>query len=181
MSAGLTNTDTLISARNITPWHGLGVVLKRHPRRLEDALRKSGLGWTVRQEPLYRRDKTTVDGWRADIRSDTREVLGVVTNRYTVIENREAFAFLANLLGSELAFETAGSLHGGQRVFVTILTWIIEQDSAAVCSARDWRERGLARKEVGRDVDRVADPACAIDEGLIVGVRGSALGSQAGK
>jgi hypothetical protein len=127
MSAGLTNNRHLISARNNTPWHGLGVVLKRHPRRLEDALRKSGLGWTVRQEPLYRRDKTTVDGWRANIRSDTREVLGVVTNRYTVIENREAFAFLANLLGSELAFETAGSLHGGKRVFVTIRTWLIEK------------------------------------------------------
>src|ERR1019366_2266300 len=41
MSAGLTNTDTLLSARNITPWHGLGVVLKRHPRSLEDALRKA--------------------------------------------------------------------------------------------------------------------------------------------
>jgi phage/plasmid-like protein (TIGR03299 family) len=36
-----------------------------------------------------------------------------------VIQNREAFGFLANLLGSDLAFETAGSLHGGKRVFVT--------------------------------------------------------------
>lgn len=119
MSHGLTNTDTLLSARNITPWHGLGVVLKRHPRSLEDALRKSGLGWTVRQEPLYRRDNKPIDGWKANIRSDTRDVLGVVTNRYTVIQNREAFGFLANLLGSDLAFETAGSLHGGKRVFVT--------------------------------------------------------------
>jgi hypothetical protein len=119
MSSGLTTTDTLLSARNITPWHGLGVVFKRHPRSLERRATKSGLGWTVRQEPLYRRDATTVDGWRANLRSDTREVLGVVTNRYTVIQNRDAFAFLANLLGSELAFETAGSLHGGKRVFVT--------------------------------------------------------------
>jgi hypothetical protein len=44
----------------------LGVVLKRHPRSLEGALRKSGLGWTVRQEPLYRRDNKPVDGWQAD-------------------------------------------------------------------------------------------------------------------
>jgi len=51
MSHGITNTDTLLSARNITPWHGLGVVLKRYPRSLDDALRRSGLGWTVRQEP----------------------------------------------------------------------------------------------------------------------------------
>lgn len=74
--------------------------------------RKSGLSWTVRQEPLYRRDRSTLDGWAANVRSDTSEILGVVTNRYTVIQNREAFAFLANLLGGELAFETAGSLHG---------------------------------------------------------------------
>ena len=35
------------------------------------------------------------------------------------MQNRDCFAFLANLLGSELVFETAGSLWGGKQVFIT--------------------------------------------------------------
>jgi phage/plasmid-like protein (TIGR03299 family) len=34
------------------------------------------------------------------------------------VQNREAFAFIDQLLGSAINFETAGSLHGGRRVWV---------------------------------------------------------------
>ena len=53
------------------------------------------------------------------MREDTDTVLGVVSNDYVVVQNRDCFAFLANLLGSELIFETAGSLWGGKQVFIT--------------------------------------------------------------
>ena len=53
------------------------------------------------------------------MREDTDEVLGVVSDDYVVVQNRDCFAFLANLLGSELIFETAGSLWGGRQVFIT--------------------------------------------------------------
>src|SRR4029078_5896129 len=46
-------------------------------------------------------------------------VLGVVSDGYTVVENRDCFEFLAKLLGSELVFESVGSLWGGRQVFIT--------------------------------------------------------------
>jgi hypothetical protein len=35
-----------------------------------------------------------------------------------IVQNEEAFRFVDQLLGSSLHFETAGSLHGGRRVWV---------------------------------------------------------------
>jgi phage/plasmid-like protein (TIGR03299 family) len=44
-------------------------------------------------------------------------VLGVVSDEYEVVENIDAFRFLDALIGSEMHFETAGSLWGGRRVW----------------------------------------------------------------
>jgi len=37
-------------------------------------------------------------------------MLGVVTDRYKIVQNHEAFAFADELLGEGVRFETAGSL-----------------------------------------------------------------------
>src|SRR4051794_9513400 len=118
MAHGITNADSMMSVRRM-PWHGLGVVLDEHPCTLADALEASGLTWAVAKERLYRADGTAVDGHHATVRQDTDQVLGVVSDDYVVVQNSECFAFVANLLGSELVFETAGSLWGGRRVFIT--------------------------------------------------------------
>ena len=59
-----------------------------------------------------------IPGYFATVRQDTREVLGIVGERYRIVQNDEAFAFVDQLLGSAIHFETAGSLHGGRRVWV---------------------------------------------------------------
>jgi phage/plasmid-like protein (TIGR03299 family) len=100
-------------------WHGLGVVLDHTPRSLEEALGAAGLAWSVAKQALHRDDGRPVPGVHATVREDTDEVLGVVSDEYVVVQNRECFAFLANLLGSELIFETAGSLWDGKQVFIT--------------------------------------------------------------
>src|SRR5262245_59081094 len=118
MAHGITEHDSLMSVRRV-PWHGLGVVLDCKPRTLEEALRAAGLTWTVAKEPLHRPDGRRVDGFNATVREDTDHVLGVVSDDYVVVQNQDCFAFLANLLGSQLIFETAGSLWGGKQVFIT--------------------------------------------------------------
>jgi phage/plasmid-like protein (TIGR03299 family) len=118
MAHGITNADSMMSVRRV-PWHGLGVVLDERPRTLADALEAAGLTWTVAKEPLCRADGRVVAGHYATVRQDTDQVLGVVSDDYVVVQNRDCFAFLANLLGSELVFETAGSLWGGRQVFIT--------------------------------------------------------------
>jgi len=57
-------------------------------------------------------------GFRANVREDTDEVLGVVTDEYSLVDNREAFMFMDDLINSDMHFETAGSLWGGKRVWV---------------------------------------------------------------
>ncbi len=54
---------------------------------------------------------------KANLREDTGGVLGIVSDEYEVVDNRDAFRFLDVLIGSELHFETAGSLWGGRRVW----------------------------------------------------------------
>ena len=56
-------------------------------------------------------------GFKATLREDTGDVLGIVSDEYEVVDNRDAFRFLDALIGSELHFETAGSLWGGRRVW----------------------------------------------------------------
>jgi phage/plasmid-like protein (TIGR03299 family) len=45
-------------------------------------------------------------------------VLGVVSDRYKVIQNEDAFAFTDELLGEGVCYETAGSLQEGKKVWL---------------------------------------------------------------
>lgn len=100
-----------------TPWHGLGTEVQEAPDSRE-ALRLAGLDWSVVQEPIYTVRKELVEGYKANIRDSDRKPLGVVTDRYRVIQNREAFAFTDSLLGEGVRYETAGSLLGGRKVWM---------------------------------------------------------------
>lgn len=100
-----------------TPWHGLGTKVMEAPNSRE-ALMLAGLDWNVVQEPIYTETEDLIEGYKANIRDSDRKVLGVVTERYKVIQNREAFAFTDELLGAGVRYETAGSLQGGRRVWM---------------------------------------------------------------
>jgi phage/plasmid-like protein (TIGR03299 family) len=130
MPAGITANDSMFSVRQV-PWHGLGAVLDRAPATIADAIELSGLGWQVKREPIAvdRGDTATADDWweprceeipgyYANVRQDTRQVLGIVGERYRIVQNHEAFQFVDQLIGSAIHFETAGSLHGGRQVWV---------------------------------------------------------------
>ena len=99
------------------PWHGLGVRVNEAPDS-ENALRLAGLDWRVEQEQLYTCNNEVVDGYKANVRDKDRKVLGVVTDRYKVIQNSEAFAFTDALLGEGVRYETAGALMGGKKVWM---------------------------------------------------------------
>ena len=84
----------------------------------KDALRIAGLNWKVLQEPVYTENEELIQGYKANVRDTDRKVLGVVTDRYKVIQNEEAFAFTDTLLGEGVRYETAGSLQEGRRVWM---------------------------------------------------------------
>ena len=110
------NIESMFYVRE-TPWHGLGTKVLEAPAS-KDALQLAGLNWRVMQEPIYTAMEELVDGYKANVRDSDRKVLGVVTDRYRVIQNDEAFAFTDELLGAGVKYETAGSLQGGRKVWL---------------------------------------------------------------
>ena len=110
------NVETMFYVRE-KPWHGLGTRVEV-AQTSEEALRLSGLDWTVLQESIYTDDGIIIDGYKANVRDLDRRVLGVVTDRYRIVQNSEAFAFTDELLGNGVRYETAGSLQEGKKVWL---------------------------------------------------------------
>ena len=108
--------ETMYSTRE-KPWHGLGTVVREAPTS-ENALRLAGLDWNVVQEAIYTPCREKIEGFKANVRDTDRKVLGVVSDRYKVVQNVEAFSFTDELLGDGVRYETAGTLSGGRRVWL---------------------------------------------------------------
>lgn len=100
------------------PWHGLGTMVTEAPDS-KSALELAGLNWTVIQKPIKTQDGLPIPGFKANMRNTDNQVLGVVTDRYKVVQNQDAFAFTDKLLGEGVTYETAGSLREGHR------TWLL--------------------------------------------------------
>lgn len=110
------NVETMFYVR-VAPWHGLGTRVES-ALCAEEALEKSGLDWNVIQRPIMTSDYHPIPGYKANIRDRDNRVLGVVTDRYKVVQNAEAFAFTDALLGEGVKYETAGSLNEGRKVWI---------------------------------------------------------------
>ena len=110
------NVESMFYVRE-TPWHGLGTKVMEAPDS-EGALIAAGLNWNVIQEPIFTGENEPIRGYKANIRDSDRRILGVVTDRYKVIQNHEAFAFTDELLGQGVRYETAGSLQDGKKVWL---------------------------------------------------------------
>lgn len=110
------NVESMFYTR-VAPWHGLGVRVEE-ALDSKEALTKSGLDWKVIQKQIMTDDNSIIDGYRANIRDSDNSILGVVSDRYKIVQNDEAFAFTDALLGEGVKYETAGSLQGGKRVWM---------------------------------------------------------------
>jgi phage/plasmid-like protein (TIGR03299 family) len=107
-------------------WHEFGTVVAE-AQRTADALRIAGLDWDVELTDLAADMGETVEGQRyrpitthrATYRTDTGAALGAVGLRYQPLQNREAFAWMDEVVGEELAlWHTCGSLRGGRSVWM---------------------------------------------------------------
>ena len=110
------NVETMFSVRE-TPWHGLGRIVMDAPASRE-ALELAGLDWQVESRNIYSGTGAMIPGYRANVRSTDEAVLGVVSDRYRIVQNEEAFQFTDDLLGEGVTYETAGSLQGGKKVWM---------------------------------------------------------------
>lgn len=111
------NVETMFFVGRQKPWHGLGIQVEG-ALSSEEALIRAGLNWNVVQRSITTDTGIQIEGYKANIRDSDDKVLGVVTDRYKIVQNRDAFNFTDDLLGKGVRYETAGSLQEGRRVWL---------------------------------------------------------------
>lgn len=104
-------------------WHGLGKVM---PRKMttSEAIEEALLDYEVQMTKV----RAMVEGNALVLpdrfityRTDTLDLFDTVSNRYHILQNKEAFNFIDELIGEgELAIETAGALGKGEKIFVSL-------------------------------------------------------------
>jgi phage/plasmid-like protein (TIGR03299 family) len=136
--------STTFVSRQELAWHRLGKVV--NSMTTEEAIKLGGLDFQVGLAPLYAsslavpttevkqtpriiKDLDGADRYTraikmpknyATYRTDTGEPFGVVGNKYTIVQNEEAFEFFDSIIGEGHAeYETAGALGNGEKMFVT--------------------------------------------------------------
>ena len=120
MAANILETDNMFSVRQPV-WHGLGVIISEAPTSA-DALRIAGLDWEVKmgEALLQTQDgKIIQTGRKYTYRDSDNMPLGMVSGQYSIVQNKEAFEFTDELIGTgEVTYETAGSLDNGKKVWM---------------------------------------------------------------
>ena len=113
--------DSMFSVR-VKPWHyeetkEVTKLIQEAPTS-KDALHLAGLDWTVDQTDVYTESGLLIPGYKANRRSSDDTILGIVSDKYKVVQNTEAFEFTDAIVGETedgvVKYETAGSLCGGR-------------------------------------------------------------------
>lgn len=93
-----------------TTWSGVGTDVSEKTS-VDEILQKAGLDYTVTKEPVYLRDGILVPSRIATIKSETREPIGLVSDRYEIYQNADAFKFLEEI--PDIQFVRAGETYNG--------------------------------------------------------------------
>lgn len=118
----LDNGDASMFYQGDTPWHGMGTAVQEVLTAAE-AIKTASLDWTVNKQPVYvKRGEgfVEVSDRYETVRDRDMKTLGIVGPDYKLIQNVDAFDFFDTVVDDGKAkYETAGSLFGGKRVFLT--------------------------------------------------------------
>lgn len=112
------------------PWHGLG---NRLPAKqsIETWQKAAGMDWTIRETPVrFMADSIgtlgsihSFEDQKVLYRSDTKEALSVVSQRYQIVQPKEVLEFYRDLTDiSGYQLETAGVLKGGKKFWALAKT-----------------------------------------------------------
>src|SRR3990167_10722553 len=104
-----------------TPWHKLGTYLGENAVTAEEAIKAANMEWEVSLHPVYSgfAELKEVNDFKAVIRNDTKEVLGIRKQKYTPYQNKDAFKVLDPFIGEGKAvWHTAGVLGKGERIWI---------------------------------------------------------------
>jgi phage/plasmid-like protein (TIGR03299 family) len=126
-TGGILENDGAFYGGRQPAWHRLGTVIDEDVVTSAEAIRLAGLDWTVEQHDIHVHvpngddmpDTTTlIPDKVANVRMDTNGTLGIVTPRYKIVQNVDAFDFFDEIIGKgDAHYHTAGSLFNGRKVW----------------------------------------------------------------
>jgi phage/plasmid-like protein (TIGR03299 family) len=93
-----------------TTWSSVGTDVSSQTT-VDEILRQAGLDYTVTKEPVYLRDGILVPSRIATLKEETREPIGLVSDRYEIYQNADAFSFLEEI--PDIKFVRAGETYNG--------------------------------------------------------------------
>lgn len=107
-------------------WHNLGTIVDG-AMTTQEVIERANLNYEVAKTHLVAVEQNEgilnymdVNNRVATYRKDTKEVLGIVSDRYEIVQNMDAFGFFDAIVDAgEAIFETAGVLGIGEKIFVT--------------------------------------------------------------
>lgn len=87
-------------------------------KTVKEILINAKLDWQVIQEDLFLEDGTQIPNTKVNLKSDTRSILGIVSDRYEVVQNEVAFDFVNEMLKDKLVPEYVGEINDSKIVFL---------------------------------------------------------------
>lgn len=121
----MTNGKAEMAFVGETPWHGLGQELKEGAS-IEQWQESAGMNWTIDSYPVEYAAPNEAGifktyqfaGQNVLYRSDNKEPLSVVSDRYKAVQPKEVLEFFRDLVAENgFKIHTAGTLRGGRRMW----------------------------------------------------------------
>lgn len=109
-------------------WHRLGTKMPSN-KSITEWAQEAGLDWHVDMEPVYAvtdhgaldQNLIRADGWKACVRSDTKHVLGIASDRYRPCQPAEVLGWFEQYISADPRFQldVAGALKQGEIIWAT--------------------------------------------------------------
>lgn len=104
--------------RTLPYMNAYGTVDISSANNVEEALGLSGLNWDVESRPIFDANGNEYPNYRANVRATDNEMLGIVSDRYRVVQNSDAFEFVNDLTTDGFEFDRAGCFKNGKSIWV---------------------------------------------------------------
>lgn len=85
---------------------------------VDEALEMAGMNWDVLSKPLFDENGNKLPRYRGNFRETDNNLLGVVSDRYEIVQNKDAFSFVDNLTDAGFKFDRAGEFRDGKSIWV---------------------------------------------------------------
>ena len=77
--------------RTLPYMNAFGTVDISGTKTVDEALERAGLDWNVEAKPIYDENGKPYGKFKANVRDTDGELLGIVGDRYSIVQNRDAF------------------------------------------------------------------------------------------